>query len=505
MTGTEHQQPPERVGGPDGPHGEVVPVPDPDYSYANEPVTFTGDINTETWMDETIQKALRMGASDLLMRTTKSARELRADIRIDGKMRFLTQIEGPPAATVIGRFKAGSNLSSAGSYRPEETVHMIDVGGELRKGRVALFRVADGGNSIVIRLPPTGPLRRLDDLQFSDHNLKLFKDLLKAANRMVLIAGPMGSGKTTTAHGALVEVADSTRTVWTIEDPVERTIDGLIQLEVDEENGAGFEALLPALVRSDYDTLFLGEIRDLATAAAGVRQAKAGRQVLTTIHANDNVTALLRLIELAQDSPLSVLDSVRGVVSQRLVAKLNPSWDGRNPLDKYKGRVPVHEVLTISEDLIEAVMQSRPLGEIREIAARHSKSTFMGDAQRLLNAGVTDETEIARALGELPDTVKQASRPGHGGDSVFRTPGGASPRQRPGGPRPLPPGPPPAGPPAGVRIPGPPAGRPATPGAPPGHGPAGQTGPHPGAGDDPAVRGGGDDATAGAGAGASED
>src|SRR5690606_34660025 len=137
--------------------------------------------------------------------------------------------------------------------------------------------------------------------------------------------------------GALAEVADTTRTVWTIEDPVERTIPGLIQLEVDEENDAGFDALLPALVRSDYNTLFLGEIRDQATAAAGVRQAKAGRQGLTTIHANDNVTALLRLIELAEDSPLSVLDSVKGVVSQRLVAKLNPAWNGRNPYEKYLG------------------------------------------------------------------------------------------------------------------------------------------------------------------------
>jgi type II secretory ATPase GspE/PulE/Tfp pilus assembly ATPase PilB-like protein len=251
-----------------------------------------------------------------------------------------------------------------------------------------------------MRLPPQGPLRRLDELDFSPLNYALVTNLLAAANRMVLFAGPMGSGKTTSSHGALDYVDTGTRTVWTIEDPVERKIDGLIQLEVDEGNGAGFADLLPFLVRSDYDTLFLGEIRDKATAAAGVRQAKAGRQVITTIHANDNITALLRLIELAEDSPLSVMDSVRGVVSQRLVAKLNHSWDGRRAIDKYKGRVPIHEVLIVTDDLTEAVMSGAPLSQIKAIAMQNSQSTFRLDAERLISSGVTDEEEIRRVLGE---------------------------------------------------------------------------------------------------------
>lgn len=361
---------------------------------------FQTEADTDVWMEDIIQQCLNLGASDLLLNFDNTGLVLTADARVDGRMRPIRRVEGIDGRVIIGIFKAESKLATGGSFAPQETVHMVTVDGEQRKARVAAFRNAAGGDAIVLRLPPSGELRGLEDLSFSPTNLDLFYDLLGAANRMIIIAGPMGSGKTTTAQGALMHVATPTRTVWTLEDPVERTLPGLIQLEVDDDNGAGYDALLPALVRSDYDTLFLGEIRDQATAAAGVRQAKAGRQVITTIHANNNITALLRLIDLAVDSPLSVLDSVKGVVSQRLVGKLNPDWDGKSELTKYKGRVPIHEVLTITDDLTEAIMTNQPLSRLRELAEERSKSTFAADLERLVDAGITDEEEARRVIGE---------------------------------------------------------------------------------------------------------
>ncbi|HEX9086493.1 MAG TPA: ATPase, T2SS/T4P/T4SS family, partial [Arthrobacter sp.] len=361
---------------------------------------FQPNPNTSVWLTETIQTCMELGASDLLLNFDNASLTLDATARVDGRMRPLHQVQGMEGRVIIGKFKAEARLATGGRFAPEETVYMVNYNGDRRKARVAAFRTADGGDAIVMRLPPSGPLRKLDELSFSPLNLQLFYDLLGAANRMIIIAGPMGSGKTTTAHGALMHVATPTRTVWTVEDPVERTLPGLIQLEVDEENGAGFDALLPVLVRADYDTLFLGEIRDQATAAAGVRQAKAGRQVITTIHANNNITALLRLIDLAVDSPLSVMDSVKGVVSQRLVGKLNPEWDGKTEVDKYKGRVPIHEVLTITDELTEAIMTNQPLSHLRELAEDNSMSTFAADLERLVIAGVTDEEEARRVIGE---------------------------------------------------------------------------------------------------------
>lgn len=357
-------------------------------------------VDAQTWFEETMKRALDLGVSDLHIgvETEPNGQDiLTARIRIDGQMQVMDTVYGMDARIILNKFKAAAELPG-NSYIPEESIYEVEVNGEIRKARIALFRTARGGDALVLRLPPTGELRRLEDLEFAPINLALFHDLLKSSNRMILIAGPMGSGKTTTAHAALMEVATSTRTVWSVEDPVERDLPGLTQLEINEENGAGFEQLLPVLVRSDYDTLFLGEIRDKATAGAGVRQAKAGRQVISTIHANDNVTALLRLIELSQDGALSVMDAVLGVVSQRLVRKLNPNWDGVDEKTKYKGRVPVHEVLRVNDELTEAVMRDAPIAEIKAIAERSSESTFAGDAKRLIDAGITDRAEIDRVL-----------------------------------------------------------------------------------------------------------
>jgi type II secretory ATPase GspE/PulE/Tfp pilus assembly ATPase PilB-like protein len=360
----------------------------------------TSGIDAQTWLGEMVQKALIAGASDVHLNLNGLKDMMVMRVRIDGQMRVFETLQGEIAQKVMGIFKAGAEFASGGSFVPEEAIYAVDVEGEERKARAVLFRSQDGGDALVMRLPPMGDIRKLDNLEFSQANLDLFKKLLLSANRMLLIAGPMGSGKTTTSHAALMHVATSDRSVWTVEDPVERHLPGLTQLEVDDENGAGFEKLLPSLVRADYDTLFLGEIRDKATAAAGVRQAKAGRQVISTIHSNDNVTAVLRLIELAEDTPLSVMDAVKGVVSQRLVRRLNKEWDGLDIDKKYKGRVPIHEVLMMSDDLVEAVMEQRPLSEIKKVAAAASASTFAEDSARLIAAGVTDAAEINRVLGE---------------------------------------------------------------------------------------------------------
>lgn len=368
-----------------------------------EGVTGADDVDPQTWFDDIVAEAIDRDASDLHIRVEEDGTGygdiLSARVRVDGRMRHLQTVAGLDARVIINRFKTNASLSSDGSYVPEESTYEIPVGDEVRKARVALFRTSTGGDALVLRLPPAGALRTLDDLNFAPKNKALVHTLLHAANRMVMVAGPMGSGKTTTAHAALMSVTTPERSVWSLEDPVERDLPNVTQLELDERNGAGFDTVLPVLVRSDYDTLFLGEIRDPATAGAGVRQAKAGRQVITTIHANDNVGALYRLIELSGESPREVLDSVAGVISQRLVGRLNPDWDGQDPETRYRGRVPIHEVLRITPELIEAVMRDEPITKVQAIAAAASDSTFISDAQRLVNERVTDVDEVNRVLG----------------------------------------------------------------------------------------------------------
>lgn len=359
-----------------------------------------GSANAQTWFDETVNRALALRASDLHLSMAGDAYRLTARIRVDGMVEDLGEITGEDARIVLGKFKAATDLTTGESFAPQETLYEIEIGGAKHQLRATLFRTYDAGNALAMRLPLLGPILPLDELSIGQANLGLIQKMLRSSNGMIVIAGPTGAGKTTTAHGALAYVSDTTRNIYSVEDPVERELPGVTQLEVNEMNGAGFSDLLPRLVRADYDTLFLGEVRDAGTAKAGVRQAKAGRQVITTVHSNNNILALLRLIELADDSALSVMESVRGVVSQRLLRRLNPDWDGKNEATRYLGRTPVHEVLITNDELVEAFMEHLPITKIKELAAGSTDSTLENDAARLVEAGLTDTDEVRRVLGD---------------------------------------------------------------------------------------------------------
>lgn len=369
------------------------------------------EVDLRNWVDTRLLQAFRMNASDvhltLAYRVTGSTDpdDIRLSVRarVDGVMSDMDHIDGEKALAAHRMFKTSADMTTLTQYEPEEKKYKLNIDGELRTCRVAGFNTAGGGSKIVIRLPLSGDVPKLEQLGINEKNLGLLKLMIRSGNKMLIIAGPMGSGKTTTVHASLSDINDGSRVILSLEGPVEREIPGIDQLEVDEKNGAGFATFLPALVRSDYDTFFLGEIRDHATAAAGVRQAKAGRQVVTTMHANNNITALLRLIELAEDSPLSVLDAVLGIASQRLVRKLNPLWDHEDPATKYSGRLPIHEVLVVGPEIVEALMQNATLGELQSIALKTSSSTFAEDAKRLIDTGLTDQAEVDRVLGVTID------------------------------------------------------------------------------------------------------
>jgi type II secretory ATPase GspE/PulE/Tfp pilus assembly ATPase PilB-like protein len=243
--------------------------------------------------------------------------------------------------------------------------------------RLPLF---DGGERIVFRLPQTGRLRTLDELGFTAKNLAATKALLDIPGGMTLFAGPTGEGKSTTSQSSLMYLRDEDDgVVITLEDPVERVMPGISQMEVKEEvEGAGFGDMMKFLVRSDANVLFVGEIRDRATATAAVEIAKSGRRVIATIHATDNVSAFLRLISMVDDTPLSVLESVNGVISQRLVPRL---VQGTN---RFSGRYPIHEVTANSDDLTDAFIDGTSRTHIRAAAALTS-TTFKETVAELVS------------------------------------------------------------------------------------------------------------------------
>jgi type II secretory ATPase GspE/PulE/Tfp pilus assembly ATPase PilB-like protein len=205
----------------------------------------TEDANKDTWLEEIVQECVKMGASDLLLTSENQGFGLTAAARVDGRMRPVRRVDGGQAKVIVGKFRAENGLATSGTSAPQETQYSVEVDGEERKARVAVFKKADGCEAIAMRLPPSGKLRGLSELSFSDDNLDAFHHLLSSSNGMLVIAGPMGEGKTTTAQAAVMHVATGSRTVWTVEDPVERVLPGTIQLEVDPSQQAGYDVPPP--------------------------------------------------------------------------------------------------------------------------------------------------------------------------------------------------------------------------------------------------------------------
>ena len=360
--------------------------------------------NAQTWLDDTINEWARLDATDLHIRSDGPGQELQIRARVDGRLRHAPPLEAEVSQLVLGLIKNRARFSTVGSQLPEGGSFTANIDGQAWKVRAQLFQSFDGGQSIRIRIPHIGPLRTLEELSFDATNARHMRDLIQSPNGMTIIAGPMSEGKTTTAHALLNELDTPHSSIITVEEPVERTMPNMLQLEVDERAGVTFAALLPDLVRGDYDTLFLGEIRDRESAAAGIRQAKVGRRILTTMHGKNNVTALLRLMELAEDTPLSVLDAVQGVISQRLVPRLCIACLGIGcdacGQSGYRGRLPIHELLVVTPELSEALMTNQPLSHVYGLAEETALSTFRNDAKRLVDAGLTTWDAVTPIIGK---------------------------------------------------------------------------------------------------------
>lgn len=368
---------------------------------------------TATWLIEVLQEAIELDASDVVIEYRPEKVELFTQVRVDGTMKRFYKLSGAPAVPALNSFKTKVNVQT--DLKPQSSALDMLVPSGLghdaegqpllvsRKARIQSFTTADAGSAIAVRLPQRGKTKTLHQLGFTTDNKNTVISLIDHSKKMVIFAGPMGVGKSTTAYACLDYINDGSRTIWTIEDPVERAIPGIIQLEARERQNVGYGDLLPALVRSDYDSLFLGELRDEITAAAAVRQSRAGRQVITTIHANDNVAAMIRLIELAGDTPYAVLDSVEGVVSQRLLSRLNPNWDGEDPFTKYKGRVPIHEIMRLTSDIVDSLVNQSSLATVRELVTKEQPRNFWHNADKLIEEGVTDLEEAERVLGKRPE------------------------------------------------------------------------------------------------------
>ena len=232
----------------------------------------------------------------------------------------------------------------------------------------------------------------LKELGMTESLLGNYQTELKNNSGIILVTGPTGSGKTTTLYSGLNYLNDQTRNILTVEDPIEYAIEGVGQTQVNNRVGLTFEKGLRAILRQDPDVVMVGEIRDKETADIAIQASLTGHLVLSTVHTNDSVGAITRLIDMGVE-PYLIASSLRMVIAQRLVRKIDPTSK------ELSGRIGIFESILINDDIKEQIHNKGSESEIKNIAFKDN-NTLELDGQEKVNLGLTSEDELRRVLQE---------------------------------------------------------------------------------------------------------
>jgi len=348
-------------------------------------------------VDDLLNSAVDQRASDLHIEPTADGVEAR--LRVDGFLRTSATLDTKTGASVVSRLMVLAGLLTYRLDVPQE--------GRIAMRSTSLNQCLDLRLAIIptvlglraaIRLPAelTQP-QRLDELGLPACVLEQLRRFARTDAGMLIVTGPAGAGKTTTIYALLQYIVSSQHglSIVTLEDPVERQLSGITQIEVKPFGELTYERALRSILRQDPQVLMLGEIRDDDTARLAISAALSGHRLICTLHASTPGGAIARLIEMGIE-PHRITSSVWGVLTQRLLRK-REGTEG----NAYRGRIPVAELLTLDREIRDAVLARSDASTITAIAARQPEYlTLRAAADELVRLGLTDAAEVARVLGE---------------------------------------------------------------------------------------------------------
>ena len=373
-----------------------------------------------------IYNAVREGASDIHIEPTE--RQLRVRYRVDG---VLYKALEPPihlAPAVASRIKIMANLDISERRLPQDGRISVLMEGRPIDLRVSLLPMSFG-EKVVIRILDNQNINvTLEQLGFSSDILTEFTRGIELPNGIVLVTGPTGSGKSTTLYAALNAIATIERNVCTVEDPVEFQLPLVNQFGVNERIGLSFAGVLRSLLRQDPDVVMVGEIRDQETARIAIQAALTGHMVFSTLHTNDACATITRLINMGVDDYL-IAAALNMVLAQRLCRRICPKCrqqiEPQRPLQialerqgvqfseffqgagckrcrgtGFKGRIAVHELLTIDDEMRELITNGAPLSSIKDRARDIGMTTLRHDGLLKAREGLTTVEEVFRVTDE---------------------------------------------------------------------------------------------------------
>lgn len=376
--------------------------------------------------NEFLTLAIRMRASDVHLEPGDRTTELR--FRLDGQLHTIREIPASLHNHMVTRLKIMAEMDIVEQRLPQDGHISAFVDGRSVDLRVSTVPSVHGERMVLRILDRFLGLRKLQDIGMDEERLQVFHKLVHKPYGLFLVTGPTGSGKTSTLYAALQDVKTSSNNIMTVEDPVEYEMPGIAQTQVHEKIGLTFAKQLRAILRQDPDVILVGEIRDQETAITAIRASLTGHMVFSTLHCNDSLSAIPRLLDMSVE-PYLLSTSLVGVMAQRLVRKLcvhcrveaetsladallirqhlgleaMPSTWTSSGCSKcartgYRGRVAVTELLPIDEKLGSLIAHRATTDELRAHADGMSFFTLQQDVLRRVVAGETSFAEARRVV-----------------------------------------------------------------------------------------------------------
>ncbi|MBS6043210.1 MAG: Flp pilus assembly complex ATPase component TadA [Clostridium baratii] len=373
-------------------------------------------------IDRIIENAVRNKVSDIHIEPQKNNIVIR--YRIDGRLKKQFEAPKEPLNSMVTRIKLLSGMDISERRIPQDGKILSEIDGKEIDLRVSILPSINGENLVIRILDKTAFDLSKVNLGLTDRDINILDDITKKPYGMLLVTGPTGSGKTSTLYSLLKDLKNEENNIITLEDPVEYSVEGIVQVNVNTKAGLNFSSGLRAILRQDPDIIMVGEIRDEETATMAMRSAITGHTVLSTLHTNDAASTIIRLLDM-EIPPYLICSSLTGVVAQRLSRKLcdnckeeylassyekellGVSNEEEVKLYKavgcskcsesgYKGRTGIFEIMVISQKIKEMIYKRENISDIRRQAIKEGMRTLFESGRNLVLDGKTSINELMR-------------------------------------------------------------------------------------------------------------
>lgn len=375
-------------------------------------------------VDSLLKNAVEQRASDIHIEPYEKF--IRVRFRVDGVLNEISTLSIDVLSGIVTRIKILADLNIAERRVPQDGRIVTNINNKNVDMRVSILPLITGEKVVIRILDRSNYKVGRERLGMSKEDLGKLDDIISAPHGIILVTGPTGSGKSTTLYTVLSELNDNEKNIVTVEDPVEYSLEGINQINVNSKVGLTFASGLRSILRQDPDIVMIGEMRDSETAEIGIRAAITGHLVLSTLHTNDAPSSVMRLVDMGVE-PFMVATALKGVIAQRLVRRICPHCKEAIPADVaerrllgvseneeavhykgkgcaacnhtgYAGRMGVYEIMNIDRDLKDLILKTSNSDEVKDLAIKKGMKTLAMSAKELVLSGQTTIEEMMKII-----------------------------------------------------------------------------------------------------------